>query len=123
MAVARALDLAKLTGAGVHGVHATRPVVMTGTLALDATAVEASNTTRHDEAERVGKQFVAEAERSGVRPEVAKFRDPPTPSSAAAEAAGRRSDRGRQPGHDRASDDSCWAASRTRSPTTAPAAC
>ena len=49
-----------------------RPVLMTGT-EVDVSAVEASNATRHDEAERVGKEFLAEAERSGVPAEVATF--------------------------------------------------
>ncbi len=70
VAVRRALDLAKLTGARVSGVHVMRPVLMTGT-DVDVSAVEASNAGRHDEAERVGKEFLAEAERSGVPAEVA----------------------------------------------------
>jgi len=87
VAVGKALDLAKLTGAQLHGVHVMRPVLMTGT-DIDVSAVEASNATRHQEAERVGKEFLAEAERRGVDAQVATFDgDPAGAIVKAAEAA------------------------------------
>ena len=72
VAVGEALALAKVTGASVHGVHVMRPVLMTGT-EFDVAAVEVSERRRHDEADRVGAEFLAEAERHGVTAEIATF--------------------------------------------------
>jgi nucleotide-binding universal stress UspA family protein len=47
-----------------------RPILMTGT-EMDVAAVEVSNTGRHEEADRVGAQFLAEAERHGVTADIA----------------------------------------------------
>lgn len=72
VAVGEALALAKMTGAKVHGVHVIRPILVTGT-ELDVAAVEATNANKHDEADRIGTEFLAEAERSGVSAELASF--------------------------------------------------
>jgi nucleotide-binding universal stress UspA family protein len=72
VAVGEALALAQATGAKVHGVHVMRPLLMTGT-ELDAAAVEVTNATMHDEADRIGTEFLAEAERSGVSAELSSF--------------------------------------------------
>ena len=70
VAVGEALALAKVTGASVHGIYVMRPILMTGT-EMDVAAVEVSNTGRHEEADRVGAQFLAEAERHGVTADIA----------------------------------------------------
>jgi nucleotide-binding universal stress UspA family protein len=70
VAVGEAFALAKLTGATVHGVYVMRALFMTGT-EIDVAAVEVSNTTRHDEADRVGAEFLAEAQRHGVSADIA----------------------------------------------------
>jgi nucleotide-binding universal stress UspA family protein len=73
VAVSEALALATITGATVHGVHVLRPVLMTGTEQLDATAVTVANADRHDESERIHKQVLAEAERLGVSAQMDTF--------------------------------------------------
>lgn len=72
VAVGEALALARTTGAKVHGVHVMRPLLMTGT-ELDAAAVEVTNATMHDEADRIETEFLAEAEGSGVSAELSSF--------------------------------------------------
>jgi nucleotide-binding universal stress UspA family protein len=72
VAVGKALALAKATGAKVHGVHVIRPILVAGT-ELDVAAVEATNATKHDEAGRIGSDFLAEAERIGVDAELSSF--------------------------------------------------
>jgi nucleotide-binding universal stress UspA family protein len=73
VAVREALALAKVTGAKLHGVHVLRPVLMTGTEQLDATAVALANAGRHDESDRIRKQLLAEAESHGVSAEMETF--------------------------------------------------
>jgi nucleotide-binding universal stress UspA family protein len=66
VAVRSALDLAKLTGATVHGVHVLRPMLTAASAQLDAAALVITNADRQEEADRVRADFLAEAERAGV---------------------------------------------------------
>lgn len=73
IAVDQALALAKLSGGGVHGVHAMRPILTAATSQLDAGAVAITNEDRKDEAQRIRTEFLAEAARHGVPAELETF--------------------------------------------------
>jgi nucleotide-binding universal stress UspA family protein len=70
VAVKEAIALAKMTGATLYAVHVMRPLLMTGTELVDATAISLANETRHDESNRIHKQLLAAAEEQGVSAEV-----------------------------------------------------
>ena len=73
VAVRAALDLAKLTGATVHGVHVLRPMLTAASAQLDAAALVITNADRQEEADRVRSDFLAEAERAGVAADMDVF--------------------------------------------------
>jgi nucleotide-binding universal stress UspA family protein len=70
IAVQEALDLAKLSGARVHGVHVLRPMLTATTAQLDAAAVAITNEDRKEEGQRIRTEFLAEAARQGVPAEL-----------------------------------------------------
>ncbi len=73
VAVGRALDLARLTGARVHGVYVLRPVMTAASAQLDAAAVVITNEDRTEEAQRVRTEFLAQASSQGVTAEMETY--------------------------------------------------
>ena len=73
IAVQRALDLARLTGARVHGVHVLRPMMTAATAQLDAAAVAITNEDRMKDGQRVRTEFLAQASTQEVPAELETY--------------------------------------------------
>ncbi len=69
VAVEEAFALAKMTGAKIHAVHAVHPAATTGFSDVPGTAQSTSAALR-DDADRVGTELLAKAERDGVSAEL-----------------------------------------------------
>jgi nucleotide-binding universal stress UspA family protein len=89
LAVDEALALASLTGATLRGVHVMRPVLTMGTEVVEAAVLAESRANRHEESDRISREFLAAAAKSGVAAEIDVFDgDPADALVKVAEAAG-----------------------------------